>query len=326
MSESNIAVVIPCYKVKTSIEKVISDIPSVVGRIYCIDDCCPDKSGDFIEENITDPRVKVLRNNVNLGVGGAVMHGYRAAHDDGYHIAVKIDGDGQMDPLLLPAFVRPILNGEADYTKGNRFYNLRYLESMPAKRLIGNAALSFISKISTGYWHLFDPTNGYTALHLSLLDLLPFDKISKRYFFESDLLFRLNIARACVKDVPMKAVYGDEESHLKINQILLPFLKGHLKNVAKRFFYSYILRDFQVASLNFILGFILFFFGIIFGSIEWLQSIETGEPATAGTVSLAVLPIFIGVQLVLSAINNDILNVPRAPLHPTLEDETLPPQ
>lgn len=323
MNAYRIAVVIPCYKVKASIERVVADIPEIVGRIYCVDDGCPDRSGDFIEENIKDPRVKVLRNPENLGVGGAVMHGYRQARDDSFEIAVKIDGDGQMDPHLLPGFIKPILEGKADYTKGNRFYNLKNLEKMPPLRLFGNASLSFLSKISTGYWHLFDPTNGYTALHLSLLELLPLEKISNRYFFESDLLFRLNIARACVKDVPMKAEYGDEESHLKIGKILLPFLKGHIKNTIKRFFYSYILRDFQVASLNFMLGIILFICGGFFGAIEWIASIESGEPATAGTVILAALPIFIGVQLVLSAINNDILNVPKEAIHPSF-DESLP--
>jgi len=321
MNDLGIAVVIPCYRVKTAILDVLNNIPKTVSKIYCIDDGCPDKSGDFIEENTHDTRVCVLRNDKNYGVGGAVMHGYRQAKDDGYKIAVKIDGDGQMDPNLLPIFVKPILEGQADYTKGNRFYNLQNLQGMPFMRLMGNAALSLMSKVSTGYWHLFDPTNGYTALHLSLLDLIPLDKISNRYFFESDILFRLNIARACVKDVPMKAIYGEEESHLKIGKIFIPFLAGHCRNMVKRFFYSYILRDFQVASINFLLGGFLFLVGLLFGSIKWLESIQTGHPATAGTVILAALPIFIGVQLVLSAINNDILNVPKDALHPSFNEE-----
>lgn len=316
MSDQKIAVIIPCYRVTKSIEAVIKYVPPLVARIYCVDDGCPDHSGDFIEANTSDNRVIVLRNEKNMGVGGAVMHGYRKAYEDGYKIAVKIDGDGQMDPRLLPLFVKPILSGQADYTKGNRFYDLRNLQSMPPARLFGNAVLSFMSKISTGYWNSFDPTNGYTALHLSLLELIPLEKVSKRYFFESDLLFRLNIARACIKDVPMKAVYGAEESHLEIGKILIPFMVGHLKNTVKRFFYTYLLRDFQVASLNFLLGLLLMISGGLFGAFEWLESIHTGTPATAGTVIVAALPVFIGVQMILSAINNDILNVPKEAIHP----------
>ena len=320
MAHLLISVVIPCYKVTRSIEAVVRDIPKDVVKIYCIDDACPDGSGDYIEKHISDPRVEVLRNQTNLGVGGAVMHGYKKAHADGYKIAVKIDGDGQMDPKLLGRFVKPILEGQADYTKGNRFYNLKNLQSMPFVRLFGNAALSLMSKVSTGYWHLFDPTNGYTALHLSLLDVLSLEKINKRYFFESDLLFRLYLARACVKDVPMKAIYGEEESHLKIGKIFLPFLIGHGKNIVKRFFYTYILRDFQVASVNMILGVLLLAFGTVFGLIHWIRSIESHVAATAGTVILAALPVMIGIQLVLSAINNDILNVPKDAVHPAFEE------
>ncbi len=137
---------------------------------------------------------------------------------------VKIDGDGQMDPKLLKRFVLPILKGQADYTKGNRFYNLDNIDRMPGIRLFGNAVLSFMTKLSTGYWDTFDPTNGYTAIHSKIAEQLPFDKISSRYFFESDILFRLNTLRAVVFDIPMETLYGDEKSNLKITKILNDFL------------------------------------------------------------------------------------------------------
>src|SRR5690606_32001950 len=151
----------------------------------------------------TDPRVRVIRHASNLGVGGAVITGYQAAIADGMDILVKLDGDGQMDASLIPDFIEPIINGEADYTKGNRFFDLEELRSMPRIRLIGNAVLSFMTKFSSGYWNLFDPTNGFTALHADVARYLPLSKISKRYFFESDMLFRLNTLRAVVHDIPM---------------------------------------------------------------------------------------------------------------------------
>lgn len=165
------------------------------------------------------------------------MTGYRAALKDGIDIIVKIDSDGQMDPALIIDFVGPIVDGEADYTKGNRFFELEKVKSMPRIRLIGNAILSFMCKLSSGYWNLFDPTNGFTAIHADVARRLPFNSISKRYFFESDILFRLNTLRAVVIDIPMEAEYGDEISNLKISRIVGEFLVKHSKNFIKRIFY-----------------------------------------------------------------------------------------
>jgi glycosyltransferase involved in cell wall biosynthesis len=157
---AKIAAVIPSYKVRRQILDVITNIGSEVERIFVIDDCCPEHSGNFVQANCSDPRVNVIRNDQNQGVGGAVITGYLAAISEDMDIIVKIDGDGQMDPRLIPRFVAPILKGQADYTKGNRFYDLRNISRMPTARLFGNAVLSFLSKLSTGYWNLFDPTNG----------------------------------------------------------------------------------------------------------------------------------------------------------------------
>jgi len=176
-----VAVVIPCYKVVRHICDVIAGIGKEVARIYCVDDCCPDGSGKHIESNCCDSRVTVLYNSRNLGVGGTTMTGYRRAMQDGAQIVLKIDGDGQMNPALIPRFIYPILASRADYTKGNRFFNPESLRGMPAVRLCGNAALSFITKLSTGYWQVMDPTNGYTAIHTRALEQLPLEKISSRY-------------------------------------------------------------------------------------------------------------------------------------------------
>lgn len=310
-----VAVVIPCYKVKEHVLQVISSIESEVCKIYAVDDCCPDGSGDFIEKNNSDNRVVVLRNDVNLGVGGAVMHGYATALRDGIDIIVKIDGDGQMDPTLIKKFIAPIMCGEADYTKGNRFFNLENISAMPKIRLIGNAALSFITKISSGYWDLFDPTNGYTALHTDLIKHLPLEKISKRYFFESDMLFRLNTLKAVVVDIPMDAKYEDEVSNLKIRKIIGDFLFKHTRNFFKRVFYNYYLRDMSLASLELPAGLAMLLFGLVTGSVNWIESINNSVPTTSGTVMLSALPIILGLQLLLAFIGHDVSNTPKRPFH-----------
>jgi len=320
----SIAVVIPSFRVKRHILSVIAQVGPEVSAIYVVDDCCPEKSGQFVEGQCTDPRVKVVFHTENLGVGGAVMSGYCAAIDDGHDILVKVDGDGQMNPALIPAFIAPLLSGEADYTKGNRFFHLEEIYRMPAIRLFGNAALSFISKFSTGYWGIFDPTNGYTAIHAKVASHLPMDRISKRYFFETDILFRLNTLRAMVIDVPMDAVYGDEESNLRITKILPEFLLKHIKNTFKRIFYNYYLRDMSVGSLELPLGLALMGFGTIFGTLHWVESTQAQTASSAGTVMLAALPVLVGLQLFLAFIGNDIANQPQRPIHGLLNRRSLP--
>lgn len=314
-SDLKIAVVIPCYKVKAHVLDVIAGIGSEVVKIYAVDDCCPEQSGAFIEEHCTDPRVTVVRNAQNQGVGGAVMAGYQAAINDNMDIFVKIDGDGQMDPRLLPSFVAPIIHGEADYTKGNRFFDLEEIRQMPKVRLFGNAALSFLTKLSSGYWDLFDPTNGYTAIHREVARHLPFHKISRRYFFETDMLFRLNTLRAVAVDIPMDAKYADEVSNLKISKIVGEFLVKHLRNFGKRIFYSYYLRDMSLASLELPLGVALVTLGGIFGLSHWVSSASSGIPTSAGTVMLSALPVILGTQFILAFIGHDVQSVPKRALH-----------
>jgi dolichol-phosphate mannosyltransferase len=316
-----IAVAIPCYKVTQQVLSVIAAIGAEVEAIYAVDDACPDGSGRFIEDNIHDPRVHVLYNPQNRGVGGAVVTAYEAAIADGMDIVVKIDGDGQMNPALLPHFVRPIVRGQADYTKGNRFYRPESLRGMPPVRLFGNAALSFLTKLSCGYWSSMDPTNGYTAIHTAVLRKLPLEKLERRYFFETDMLFHLNTIRAVVHDVPMDAVYADEESNLKVSKILPEFLRKHVGRLVKRYAYLYLLRDFNIGSLYSILGALLCLVGVIFGVIHWVQSAATGHPASSGTVMFAALPLIIGIQFLIAFLHYDVSNVPREALSPELSDE-----
>ena len=306
-----IAAVIPCYKVAAQVVDLVGRIGPEVSLIVAVDDACPQGSGKLLQEQCADPRLQVVFHEQNRGVGGAVMTGYRHAIARGADVIVKLDGDGQMDPALLPQFVAPVLAGEADYTKGNRFYDLRFISRMPKARLFGNAVLSFMAKFSTGYWDLFDPTNGYTAISARVAGLLPHDRISERYFFESDMLFRLGTFRAVVRDVPMDAAYGDEVSNLKIGHVLPEFLAKHTGNFMKRLFYGYFLRDVSVASLELVCGVVLLLFGTLYGGWHWWQSFSSGQPAATGVIMLAAMPVLIGLQLLLAFLAYDIASVPR---------------
>jgi len=314
----NIAVVIPCYRVRHHILDVLQGIGPTVSHIVVVDDACPEMSGKWVQENNQDPRVQVIFHDINRGVGGAVMTGYRTAIESGADILVKIDGDGQMDPALIERFVRPIARGQADYTKGNRFYDLTHLGEMPGLRLIGNAALSFMAKMSTGYWNIFDITNGYTAIHVKVVQLLPLEKISARYFFETDILFRLNLVRALVVDIPMDAKYAGESSSMRIGRIAGEFLWKHVRNFSKRMFYNYFLRDMSVASLELLIGLSMLLFGVVFGVSQWLHSWQSGIGAPLGTVMLAALPTMLGIQFLLAFIGFDVANTPRRAVHPDL--------
>lgn len=314
-----IAVAIPCYKVTQHVLQVIAAIGPEVERIYTVDDACPDGSGDLIEARCRDARVRVLRHADNLGVGGAMVTAYGAALNDDIDVVVKIDGDGQMDPALLPRLVRPIARRRADYAKGNRFYRPESLKSMPRVRLVGNALLSFITKLSSGYWPVMDPTNGYTAIHAAALRQLPLDKIEKGYFFESDMLYHLNLVRAVVHDVPMDAVYGSEQSNLKVTRVLPEFMLKHAQRFLKRYVYMYLVRDFNLGSVYSLAGMLLCSASLLFGGVHWLRSVITGQAASSGTVMLAALPLLIGIQFLIAFLHHDVDNVPTEPLSGALD-------
>jgi len=314
-----LAAVIPCFRVKRHILGVLAAIPAAVDRIYVVDDGCPEGSGAAVESGCTDPRIRVLRHERNEGVGGATITGYRAALADDATVIVRLDGDGQMDPALIPRLVRPILEGTADYAKGNRFFELEGLRAMPPLRLFGNSMLSFASKLSSGYWNVFDPTNGFTAIHAAVLRQLPLDKLSHGWFFESDLLFRLGTIRAVVCDVPIPARYGEEASSLVVRRVIGEFARKHAVNAAKRIFYGYYLRNFNIASIEIALGIPLVAFGAWIGATRWFDGHLRNTPATSGTVMLAALPILVGIQLVLAFLSYDLQNVPRDVLHRRLD-------
>jgi hypothetical protein len=257
----------------------------------------------------------LIRHAVNQGVGGAVLTGYRAAHELGAEIIIKMDSDGQMDPEYLIPLIAPIMADEADYTKGNRFLHSRQLKNMPLLRRIGNLGLSFLTKAASGYWNVFDPTNGYTAIHASLIPMIEESEIAKRYFFESSMFIEMNLLHAVVQDVPIPARYGDEESNLSIFKTLVEFPIALGKGLLRRIWLQYFVQDFSLTSFHMVAGGLLTSGGFVFGLFHWINSMMHDVATPTGTIMLSVLPILLGVQCLFQAISLDVQNRPTKPLH-----------
>lgn len=317
MISHHIAVIIPAYKVANKIETVIANIPTFVRTIIVVNDASPDSTKDTLEK-IIDSRIIVLQHDQNQGVGGAMITGYNHALEIGAEILVKMDGDDQMDPAKIKDLVNPILNGIADFTKGNRFLHQTQLRSMPFVRRIGNWGLTFMVKAASGYWNIFDPSNGFTAMHAEVWRNINKSRIAKDYFFESSLLTELRYLAAVIQDIYIPARYQDEVSSLSIKKILFSFPIRLIKVTFRRFIYQYYLYNFSFGSLAFIIGMMFVLFGLVWGIIYWIKSIETGIPATTGTVLIAVLPIILGVQLLLQVISQDMADIPKNPVHKVL--------
>jgi hypothetical protein len=187
--------------------------------------------------------------------------------------------------------------------------------AMPRSRLFGNSVLSLVNKFVCGYWNIMDPSNGYTAIHAAALRHVPLGKLDPRYFFESDMLFRLNVARAVVLDIPMEARYAGEPSSLNIAQVAIDFPGKYFCRFVKRIFFNYFLRDFNIGTVEMVLGTFLIIAGVSFGVLRWYMSVESQIPATSGQVMLSALPILLGFQLWISVLSFDIAHVPLVPLH-----------
>jgi len=311
-------VVIPAYRAAATIRPVIEAIGPEIELIVVVDDGCPEGSAVLVANHCADPRVVALMHDANQGVGGAFLTGMRYAIERGADIIVKIDADGQMNPSQVPALIHPIVSGQADYVKGDRFFFLADAASMPPVRRFGNLALSFLAKLSSGYWTIMDPTNGFFAIHARVAELLDDEHIAKRFFFETDLLFHLGLVRAKVVEFPMRASYGNELSNLRVSQQLAPFLAGHIRNTLRRILYHYFFRDLSLASIQLVAGLALFGFGLVFGLYHWWAA-PPDQLVPTGTIMIAALTFLIGFQLVLSFLNYDISSSPREPLHPFLE-------
>ena len=308
-----IAVVIPYYNASKEIVRVISKLPDYLHSIIIVDDQSPDVLPKAEIEKLIKPNTLIyfLENEVNMGVGGATKKGFEEAIKIGAEIIIKIDADDQMDLKYLPDLLNPLLLNKCDVAKGNRFKDLKALRAMPIVRRIGNLGLSFLIKAATGYWHNFDPTNGFLALKSEVLKKLDFTKLSNRYYFETSLLAQLYFEKASINDIPMPAIYGDEKSSMKIWQ--MPFVFGaRLTNTfVKRIIKEYFLYDFNIGSVYLLFGFPLFMFGLIFGIWEWIYYAKINTFAPTGTIMIITLSIILGFQLILQAIQYDIINAPK---------------
>lgn len=310
LSREKVAVIIPMYRVEPYIQDVIAGIPAWVWTIVVVDDASPDNSAERALE-AGDSRVVLIRHAQNQGVGGAVMSGFEKAFELGARVAVKMDGDGQMSPAFLAELVIPILSDQADYCKGNRFFHLAEIAHMPFIRRVGNLGLSFLTKIASGYWNVFDPTNGYVAINLDTFKAMDSRHIHRRYFFETSMLIELNLARAVVHEVPMPARYLGEVSSLSVSRSLFEFPYRLVRGFFRRLWLGYFVLDFSLGSLFLVIGILLGMFGSVWGLYFWRKSIITGIPASTGTVMIAVLPVILGFQLLLQALAYDIQNVPK---------------
>lgn len=307
--DKRIVIVIPAYNEERLVGQVLADVPDYVDYLIVVDDCSTDETAQVIQ-SLTDDRLIRLRTENNQGVGGATVFGYLKAKELDGDIVVKMDGDGQMSPEHLPMLLDAIADGY-DYAKGNRFLAGESLASMPRHRLFGNIILTFLNKLASGYWHIFDPQNGYTAISRTALQRLDLSKLHHRYFFENDMLIALNFNNARVVDVAIPARYGTEHSNLNPFKAGITFPLLFIPRLCRRIYQKYILRDFSPIALFLIMGLLLFGWGFIFGAYHWILSVATNHVATTGTVMLAVLPLILGFQLVLQAIVLDIQETPK---------------
>lgn len=312
---AKVGVIIPAYRVAAQIERVIRGLPPWIAAVIVVDDASPDDTGERVTR-LGDPRVTLLRHAKNRGVGGAMKTGFDEAVRQGLDVVVKMDGDDQMDPRHLPELVRPLLEGRADVTKANRYSSLSSLRGMPVVRVLGNGGLTFMVKMASGYWNVFDPANGYVATRGEVLSTIDVDALPERYFFESGMLVELGIQRAVVQDVAIPARYADEHSSLSPVRVLLEFPPRLVWGLARRVFWRYFVHDFTALSVYLVLGLPLLVWGFVFGAQQWFENQRAGQLASAGIVMLAAMPIILGAQLLLQAIALDIQNVPRTPLCP----------
>jgi dolichol-phosphate mannosyltransferase len=317
-----IATVIPVYRVERDIMAVLHALPAYIKHIVVVDDASPDSSANLVTVAAKkDKRIILIRHTENQGVGGAMISGFRMALELGAQIVIKLDGDGQMDPAYIPALITPLILGKADYVKGNRFRDFSSLQQMPFLRRIGNLGLSFLTKAATGYWNIFDPTNGFFAIRAEVLAQLSLNKIDHRYYFETSMLANLYLLGASVMDVSIPACYRDETSSLSIRRTLFEFPFKLLVTLLRRILLKYYIYDFSMMSLYLMIGIPLLLFGGIFGGIKWVTYASQGIPAPTGTVMLPTLSVILGIQILLSAIEIDMNSTPRKTLTDPLEDK-----
>lgn len=303
--EDKVAVILPCYKTKSYVIEVVKECLKYVDLVICIDDFCPLNTGQFLKDNFKTNKVKVINHKNNKGVGAAFKTGVKFASENGIEVVIKIDSDGQMDPKYIPLLSSIVIRGESCICKGNRLSRVEDLVLMPKVRLIGNILLSYISKMTTGYWEIFDPTNGFFAYRINTLRLSELEKTNNRYFFETDLLFRCSLENTYIEQIPMPAKYGNEISSLKPLKSIPFFVKKHLEVFIKRTIYQYLIMDFNSGSVQLISGILAFSGFLIVGLFSLVKSYLSKEFSSPGTVGVFIILGIISLQFLLAFINFD---------------------
>jgi glycosyltransferase involved in cell wall biosynthesis len=296
----SVAVVIPAYDEERLIEATLAGVPDFVDRVYVVDDASSDKTAERALA-VGDPRVDVVRHERNQGVGAAILTGYRRARDDRVDVTAVMAADNQMDPADLESLVVPVARGEVDYAKANRLFTGQAWELIPRTRYLGNAVLSMLTKIASGYWHVADSQSGYTAIGLGMLEELDLDRIYRGYGFPNDMLVHLNVWNARVRDFPSRPVYGvGERSGIRYWRVIPAISWLLLKGFFWRLGQKYVIRDFHPLVFFYGLGILMTVVGVGLGIAEVVLRI-LGNEVSVGTVVLVALLLIAGSQLTLFA-------------------------
>ena len=315
IKQYSIVVVIPAYNVENEIAEVLESLPTFLKFIIVVDDCSKDNTFNIAKQiSSNDKRIILHQHKVNQGVGGAMITGFRLALKLGCQIVVKFDGDGQMSPEYLPKLILPLIKGDVDYTKGNRFHDFSSLQQMPTIRRLGNTALSFLTKAATGYWNCFDPNNGFIAIRSEVLSQIKLEDVHKSFFFETSMLSNIYLLGAKIQDIPMPAKYGNESSNLSISKVLGEFPFKLLRCFCRRLILKNFLYDFNMESVYLLTGLPLTLTGVVFGLYNWVLYALKGITAPTGTIMIPTLLVILGFQLLLAAISIDLQAIPQKPI------------
>lgn len=304
-----VATILPCYNEQLLVTKTIQTLPDFVDYIIAVDDCSKDQTWEKItKEAKKNKKVVPIHLEVNEGIGGAYLHGFQKALDLGSDLIVTMAGDAQCNPDYISKMIDTLLENNLDYVKANRFFHLEELQQMPLFRRVGNTVITILTKFSTGYYNIFDSQNGYGVFRRKTLETLPFGTIGRRYDYENTLLISLSIMNAKVRDEPVPAVYGEETSTIPVFKTTMRALRVVWKGFWKRIYYKYILYGFHPIALFLAAGLLFCAFGVVVTLFMIFAKIAYGDSPTTATVMLAVLPLILGFQLLLTALTMDVNN------------------
>jgi glycosyltransferase involved in cell wall biosynthesis len=305
----HVAVVIPAYNEEKLLETTVAGIPAFVDRIYVVDDASRDATvGRAHTAAAADPRITVLVHERNRGAGAAVVTGYKRAVDDDADVVCVMNGDNQMDPDEMLALLMPVVNDEVDYTKANRLFTGEAWNLIPHYRYLGNALLSLLTKIASGYWHVADSQAGYTAINRRMLELVDLDNVYPRYGYPNDMLVHLNVWSARVRDIPSRPIYGvGEQSGIKLRSVVPRISWLLMKGFFWRMGHRYVIRDFHPLVFFYTAGFFSFLIGLALGSYSIARHFS-GHPPTPGLAIIVALMMTFSVLFTLFAMWFDMEN------------------